>query len=118
MSAFYDLLLAKKLSGGGVAPTPSESLAGTKWKLNTHPAISTKTYNIVFDCSGKIYNQLYLNEAGGHYYIVYRTNGTNNEVYADSWGNSVMRTITIVGGADVENAELIAWLKANAVQQS
>jgi hypothetical protein len=53
-------------------------------------------------------------------YLYYRVDSSRNiAVYSNStWGSEDCRTISITGGDDVANTELISWLEANATQVS
>lgn len=96
------------------------TLAGTTWIFDSSISLpggyttyylsytsNSHTFNI-FDIEGsEIY---YVDTSGGEPYAV--------TVYANSaWSSTAYRTIEIIDGTDVTNANLIAWLEANAEQQ-
>ena len=97
------------------------TLAGTTWifdsSINLPSGYTTyyfsftsnsHTFNI-FDCEGS--ELYYVDTSGGgepYAVIAYRNS---------AWSSTAYRTIEIIDGTDVTNANLIAWLEANAEQQ-
>lgn len=106
-----------------------KSLLNTAWKINETPTLTPFLFHINwrYNKAENPYPNLYsafrcdmyysyglslFNTASGNSgYIYYTYNGT--KYY---WGNQSNRTMVIIGGDDVENPDLIAWLQANAVQ--
>lgn len=123
----------------------SESIVGT-WVLNEQPVIDVnKFYNIDFEVNGIagtsfatriLGSEKYVNltfSSGGDitYYAKYDTTtfgveqafirfyrGTTSYVNKTTTDGIALRTITITGGADINNETFIAWLKANATKIS
>ena len=93
------------------------NLTNTKWVFNEN--ISLGFFNgrvqINFISNNKEYIFL-LDENPDFAYV--DTNDDYTYTYDDyvGWENQAYRTITITGGADVENPDLIAFLQANATQ--
>lgn len=94
------------------------NLTGSKWVFKEILNLSTDGfyYNINFISNSLEYDQL-INE---HPDFGYRSVADGNTFYVYSTENnmwvtgSTYRTIEITGGGDVENADLIAFLQANA----
>ena len=114
---------------------PISDLTGTKWILNQNLSYSGVTRmsgcRINFTSNsmsfGGITNLIELSnyETDRPLYakLQYSNNGTYTDVYTtysddnnNSWANQAYRIISITGGTDVTNANLIAWLQANATQ--
>ena len=93
-------------------------LTGTSWVFNNliEPVIDGGQirFYINFSSNGNNYQQIYSEDAddyelrfGYDWVIVYN--------FRDNlWNNSLYKTITITGGTDVTNSNLISWLQANA----
>ena len=112
------------------------NLTGTTWRFNeTLSFESGFTWNINFNSVALVpsymgggektsFTQLktelisYMGNACG---MSYWSDGMSLNVYQAAWNsvyaNENSRTIEITGGADVENADLIAFLQANAEQE-
>ena len=117
---------------------PITDLTGTTWLINNYlgfgDGIFATTFNLTFTSNNKNYTQFYTNDEGTSeswiFEISYAT--SNNEwdnvyfyrVYdgedydTTQWIDQTYRTITITGGTDATNSNLIAWLQANATQQT
>ena len=101
----------------------SSGLVGTTWLFNSTfaDANMNKTWNIDFISNSQEYTKLYITSfAGFGEMIMY----DSNEVYTyvqgiqTGWLDQAYRTISITGGTDAKNADLIAWIEANATQLS
>lgn len=106
------------------------NLTYTKWTIVSQPDVSTAaTYNLDFQTNGEQGSKISISATGalalrGFIYTL-STDGSlfpaEVKVYNPTlheWSNTNYRTIIITGGADVENANLIAWLEANATQDT
>jgi len=94
--------------------------------FNYNPTIQqSATYNIYFQTSTGEFDGLRLgtdtNEYGVFYYIDYLWNNNTNAIYYyspganyTSWLSNPAMSITITGGQDVTNPNLISWLIANS----
>ena len=88
-------------------------LTGTTWYFNSSLTMMSQgivVYNIDFTSNSTSYAALSTMAAIG---ITY------DRTYAymmGSWQNQAYRTISITGGTDATNADLIAWIQANATQ--
>jgi len=99
-------------------------LAGTSWTFNSEISASTNYYdncNLSFTSNGINYTTIFMQVVPGiGAMIIY----DNDEVYEKSlfdstgWQNQAYRDITITGGTDATNADLIAFIEANATQTS
>lgn len=94
------------------------TLANTKWVINSSPnnvSVNDTTFALAFSSNGNSYNQFeFFENARENIDIYYGSTGA----YVDNvWQNQAYKTIEITGGTDVTNANLIAWLEANATQQ-
>lgn len=92
-------------------------LTNTKWLWNEDVQSSpqlTGNYAINFT-SNNISYSLLENSMASSDRMKYDTTTVN---YGGIWIDAAYRLIEITGGTDVTNATLIAWLEANAVQQS
>ena len=95
-------------------------LTGTTWVFNAEiPYTGYLRYNINFRSNETNYIAIQYDEDGFMYrftesitYTVY------NEFLSGPWIDETYKTITITGGADVTNTNLINWLQANATQQT
>ena len=101
------------------------NLKWTKWVLNEtlqNHLNDSGTVFLNFTSNDKDYTAMYFeynfslhyftdvyNDEGDFGVYVGEDDGGNNE-----WSNQAYRTITITGGEDIENKEVIAWLKQNA----
>lgn len=129
-----DLISWLENTGTLTAPAPSISdLTGTKWLINLTPVLSPLANNesdpdfgewasYIFDITGTSYEDYEINSieltADDVYGFAFGLSGMN--VYEGDLGGWTygegFRTIEITGGTDVTNADLIAWLEANATQ--
>lgn len=103
-------------------------LTGTKWVLNNwdiNLGSSNVSYNINFTSNSTYYELLRVFDSNydddppncigyGDEGIVYKGTWI---VYNGAWYDQAYRIISITGGTDATNADLITWLEANAVQQ-
>lgn len=106
------------------------NLTNTKWIIASKPDVSTSaSYNLDFQTNGEQGSKINIKATG---ILAFR--GLNYALSTDSsllpvevqvydptnyeWYDTDYRTIIITGGADVENANLIAWLEANATQDT
>lgn len=126
---------------------PISDLTNTTWVLNSSVSwwssidFSSKWFYIDFTSNNNNYNELDFDSFNGEdengeffqQYLVYRNNITHNDAYVFyeispytdeilhfnpyNYYNDAYRTITITGGTDATNTDLINWLSANAVQQ-
>ena len=89
---------------------PLSDLTGTKWVLNNNPSLSGDYYFYInFTSQGQNYTSFAFSSSGNINY--------NGFVpYYDCWMDNEARTISITGGTDATNADLISWLQANATQ--
>ena len=97
-------------------------LTGTTWLIDEVPTIpsSMRMYRVDFSSDD------YTEGAGINIGvlpplldgIMYVSNSANRAVYSISggWADEAYRTITFTGGTDATNADLIAWIQANAEQ--
>lgn len=77
------------------------------------------TYNINFTSNGENFVKLSLNYRGYTPIYYYKEDGTEVKAYDNSnWTKDAYRTITITGGADVENSSLLSFLNVAAQKQS
>ncbi len=77
------------------------------------------TYNISFSSNSITYTSLQVWEAeAGTELSIYYGNNTSAYEFSTGWVNNAYKTISITGGTDATNGDLIAWLEANATQQS
>ena len=111
-------------------------LTGTTWYFNDNltsalPGPDYGVEGIEFDClvdgevksfsvitcpyDGPGYFQLYYCEPNVEEYIVAETADYVTFWYTSYYGNSI-RTISITGGIEATNSDLIAWLQENATQ--
>lgn len=99
-------------------------LTGTTWEFNTFldNNIDGKdyTYSIDFLCNNTSYNEIYY-----FYFAVSRPEVhiddyvlfNHTEIYNSGyWLDDMYKTITITGGIDATNSDLISWLQSNATQ--
>ena len=109
-------------SGGGGGTVTD--LTDTMWYFVSPPFTSSTwglhLWNISFVSNGTSYTSLEINSSGGRpplLYMLYK-NASDTRVYtdADGWDNEVYRVISITGGNDVTNANLISWLQSVAGQ--
>lgn len=98
-------------------------LTGTTWYFNSTltwaPFTGIEFITLLdFEANGEYYRQLSIAGASGKEFAVsYRL--LNNEfvsAYRNGWTSEEYRTITITGGTGATNADLIAWMEANATQ--
>ena len=105
-----------------------DDLTGTVWQINNEPDIQGlynlsggNVYNINYTSNNKNYIWLSAYALTGKYDLRYRkSNQTDNVCVQNTqastwtWTDNAYKTIEIVDGDDTTNADLIAWLKANA----
>lgn len=101
------------------------SVIGT-WLITTYPTINSSdngSYSINFTSNGKEFStfRFVTTTAFNYYYIYYGSTHAYTSYVFDpdsstycKWSNTAYKTITITGGADVNNSTLYNWLKANA----
>lgn len=114
-------------SGGGDSYTNGDNLAygsaglaGTTWFFNATldftgvPSI-LQDYSLDFVSNNTSFSVFAMVFQGSLGVMAYG----EEQVYFSvvGWYNSAYRTITITGGDDANNPDLIAWIQANAVQQ-
>ena len=95
-------------------------LTGTSWTFNSSidfSSVSGRDANFQFDFSsnGNNYDGISIASPFG---IAYLYDNSSTTVYLMSWTNQAYRDITITGGTDATNADLIAFIEANATQTS
>ena len=97
----------------------SAGLAGTTWYFDTAPTMpsSDATYSVNFTSNSASWTSMELSSFGSISYV----NGVDiANAYASffgGWQNAAYRTVAFTGGTDATNADLIAWIQANATQQ-
>lgn len=94
-------------------------LTGTTWVINETPDVSTSaTYAINFTYTSTSGTSLKIGTAAGSPALLYDDSVIYvDDPYAGGWvNNEDQRTITITGGTDVTNADLVTWLETNATQ--
>lgn len=117
------------------ANTLISDLTNTTWKFNDDLSETLKSCNISFTSNGKQYTSItnkftgtekmpipFPDKSGDIYVDHYSLCYGNTEAaitdkiinYTTIWNNDAYMTITITGGADVYNQELIDWLYNNA----
>lgn len=99
-------------------------LTGTTWVINTRPygtSISLGSINasINFTSNNTNYSRIFIpiedDLVDGTEALLY----DNQQAYRNSaWYNEAYKTISITGGTDATNTNLINWLEANATQQA
>ena len=99
-------------------------LTGTTWVINTRPygtSISLGSINasINFTSNNTNYSRIFIpiedDLVDGTEALLY----DNQQAYRNSaWYNEAYKTISITGGTDATNTNLINWLEANATQQT
>lgn len=98
------------------------NLTNTKWVLNNVLSIDDDYYyNITFTSNSqqfiKFSPNYYNHDVEALFYSI--TEFDSVTAYEGGvWDNNAYKTIEITGGTDVTNATLIAWLEANATQQT
>lgn len=94
-------------------------LTGTTWVINNIPALYFYEFHVNFTSNNQSFDYLILDIDN---YIIQYYNSSEDEaanVYDDTnhtWKDNAYKTITITGGADATNANLIVWLQENAIQ--
>ena len=88
----------------------SAGLSGTTWYFNSSVTLTSGIYSIDFTSNSTSYDILSVQGTG----VLY---GSTLAYFFGSWQNTAYRTISITGGTDANNADLIAWIQANATQQ-
>ena len=101
--------------------TPIINLTNTVWLLNDWPNITITNdnlYNLNFSSNNNAYSQLSLSRVFAQSLPIPTVKYDNTMVYQITpgvkWIDQVYRTITITGGTDVTNSDLIDWLYNNA----
>jgi len=104
-------------------------LTNTVWYFNEHPQrINPNTYYLTFTSNNTQYYRIgnhwqgsylydlnyYTSLSGSGMNYAYESTSGASEVGLGSWSNPNYRTITITGGTDATNPDLIAWLEASA----
>ena len=99
-------------------------LTGTTWVINTRPygtSISLGSINasINFTSNNTNYSRIFIpiedDLVDGTEVLLY----DNQQAYRNrAWYNEAYKTISITGGTDATNTNLINWLEANATQQT
>lgn len=89
-------------------------LTGTTWILNDNLSYFLNgPFAIDFTSNNNSYSYLYFAQSAQ------RLSYDSLLVYYNSWQvDNTYKTITITGGNEATDASLIAWLEANAVQQT
>ena len=94
-------------------------LTGTSWIINNTPDFSDPMYEegpkyyIDFSSNGETFDYIVLATD----YIEYSGMSSNHVVYDGGWTGNSWKSISITGGDDATNPELINWFKANATLQ-
>ena len=90
-------------------------LVGTTWYFNSSLTLPSGgvSYSIDFTSNSADYTQLNLLS----YVMTYAGDSRVNAYMMGSWQNAAYRTVTFTGGTDATNADLIAWIQANATRQ-
>lgn len=101
-------------------------LTGTTWVINEQPSVDVNfSYNINFTAIISVetsFNIFEVNNSvsrpirGLRYHDPQSGYITAYSTFAIAWVSESARTISITGGTDVANTNLIAWLEANATQ--
>lgn len=93
-------------------------LNNTTWTINDASDITTpsinETYYINFSDSNDNYTQFKIGKQDTKKAIFY---DYDLVLYGGAWVDESYRTITINGGTDATNSNLISWLQNNAIQQ-
>ena len=96
------------------------TLAGTSWKFKASPSMTEEfEYKLDFVSNGAEFTKIAAVEVEDEsenisYSLTYKTPST--VVYGEDWSKTACRYIRITGGDDADDADLIAWLIANAEQ--
>ena len=112
----------------GLLHSGLSDLTNTTWTFSATPSLQPDgtEYDINFTCNdgSRTYTNTKLSFAKDYtwLYMVYSAYGWACVYWDGQWSwhdnNTAIRTITITGGTDATNAELIAWLQANATKVS
>ena len=121
-AGYYASSASKSVEGipdGDELEYGSAGLTGTTWYFNAAPTSpsSVVTYSVSFTSNSVGYTSMQLSPSGG---ITYINGGDGTVAYFSmmgGWQNTAYRTVTFTGGTDASNADLIAWIQANATQQ-
>ena len=95
----------------------SVDLTGTTWEFNSNVDLSgTTDFTVDFVSNGTTFGRIHTQRSGPEvYYMMY----DNTNVYDQDVGYwSYSDVITILGGRDATDPNFVAWLEANATQQS
>ena len=121
-AGYYASAASKSVEGipdGDELEYGSAGLTGTTWYFDTAPTMpsSDATYSVSFTSNSAGWTSMEVFSFGG---ISYVNGGNIANAYAPflgGWQNAAYRTVTFTGGTDASNADLIAWIQANATQQ-
>lgn len=107
--------------GEGPTPGPVTDLSGTKWEIRQdviNGLGASFSYSVNFSSNDSQFNSISFTNPGGPPSGSYIVRYQNTEVWnaLSEWTDQAYRTIEITGGIDATNADLIAWLEANATQ--
>lgn len=98
-----------------------KTLVGTTWYFNPTITNPIDRKDIYFTSSGTEYLGIDFEDTSyglvGHYWYANLDVGCVFPYDEDKWNYDAYRTITITGGKDATNAELIKWLRENAEQE-
>ena len=126
----HKLLMAFLAQNGG-GSDPQSDLTGTTWLFNATLDLSgavwpsagnSDEYNINFTSNSTDYTGIVLTNMGPAMLgISYNASSDSVIPYltglmGNGWTDQAYRTISITGGTDATNADLIAWIQANATQ--
>ena len=104
-------------------------LTGTTWVFNDEPNIESdlflyKNYQLSFISNNKTFINILYYGADINSYLQYSDVESINVYaynfdsgYSIGWTDNAYKTISITGGTDATNTDLITWLEANATQQ-
>lgn len=99
------------VSAETVTPAQVSDLTGTTWEFNNEIDRTEINFNVNFVCNNLLYEYIYVVDVDPSLFMYY----DNTLVYDTSaWSDDLYKTISITGGTDVTNADLIAWLEDNA----
>lgn len=123
-----DLIAWLQVNATQIAEPEITDLTGTTWLIDDTLQVPDEAFNLpcndlIFTSNNESYGGLLINrnirynvfmiQYGGD--LVYDYNNYSGQ--GIGWVFQTYRTITITGGTDATNADLIAWLQSNAVQQ-
>ena len=105
---------------------PVVDLSGTSWVFNNElNLLSSGDYYLTFNSNNEHYTQITAGVSSSRgFYLRYRDPDFPLNVYAYTsyeqepiWANENYKTISITGGTDATNPDLIVWLSQNATYQ-